>query len=88
VQAISEDAVSRLKKSLDLFQKGSYPPTLKIDDVVHIVNTRIGKEEVSKPFNPNSYGEVVALLQQLEKTGYDIKIENEKIRFTQYPKPY
>ncbi len=82
-----KDTVSRVRKALDLFQKGAYPRTLKIDDVVHLANTRIG-EEVSRPFNPMSYEEVRNALQQIEKTGHDIQIDakNKKILFTRYPK--
>ena len=85
MQATSTDDVSIVKKSLDLFQNGAYPETLTFDEVVPLANTRTGAE-ASLPFKHMTYVEVVNALQQLEKSGYPIKIENEKIRFTRYRK--
>ena len=73
-----------VRRALDLFQKGGYRERLNFDEVVPLANTRIG-EKVAKPFKPMSYDEVVNALRQLEKIGYPIRIESEKIRFTRYP---
>ncbi len=82
----SEDTVSHLRKVLDLFQKGAYPETLIIDNVVALANTRVG-EEVGIPFHPMAWDEVINALIKLVGSGYGIELEgNDKIRFTQYPK--
>ena len=85
--ASSKDGVSIVKKSLDVFQRGSYPKTLEIDHVVPLANTRGGKEAMH-PFKHMSYDEVMEALKQLEKTGYPIEIDtaNKIIRFTQHPR--
>jgi hypothetical protein len=84
MQTTSLDSVTIVRKALDLFQKGGYRERLTFDEVVPLTNTRMDSE-VSKPFRPMSYDQVVNALQQLERIGYPIKIENEKIRFTRYP---
>ena len=84
MQATSLDGVSIVRRALDLFQKGGYRERLTFDEVVHLANTRMG-DEVSKPFTLMSYNQVVNALQQLERVGYPIKVETEKIRFTRYP---
>jgi hypothetical protein len=83
MQSTLTDDVSIVRKSLDLFQRGAYPQTLSFDEVVPLANTRTGAE-ASKPFKHMTYVEVVNALQQLEKIGYPIKIENDKIKFTRY----
>lgn len=67
-----------------MFQKGGYPERLTFDEVVPLANTRMGAE-VAKPFKLMSYDQVVNALRQLERIGYPIKIESERIRFTRYP---
>jgi hypothetical protein len=84
-QATSTDDVSIVRKALDLFQRGACLETLYMDEVVPLANTRAG-EEFSLPFKHLNYVEVVNALQQLEKTGYNIRIENDRIRFTRYPR--
>ena len=74
------------KEMLDLFQRGTYPQTLSIDNVVHIANTRVGAE-VYQPFAPWTYDEVVHALSRLKKQGYHIRVDktNREITFTRYP---
>jgi len=84
MQTTSLDGVTIVRNALDLFQRGGYRERLTFDEVVPLANTRMGPE-VAKPFKIRSYDEVVNALRQLERIGYPIKIEGEKIRFTRYP---
>ena len=72
------------QESVRFVPEGGYRERLTFEEVVPLANTRMG-EEVAKPFKLMSHDEVANALQQLERIGYPIKTENERIRFTRYP---
>lgn len=81
-----KDAVARLTKSLDLFQRGAYPQIISIHSVVHLANTRVG-DEINRPFEPWGFEKTLATLLLLQKQGYQIKVDTvkERVTFTLYP---